>query len=678
MNILLHPAPNWYSSSCFDIDYYGVSVAVATRNTVTFLETDNGGVIGELKIGGKERITSVRFNSALGLRHILATGSSNGQIRVWDADSRSETRRFDPLKGHAIKSLEFPSTAPHVLLAGAASSRGRKGSLYSFSLVSDRPEQTELLEGVFETISAPNERFFRGDGVRVAAATSPSGYVVVFDVLTGRTLASADFESKSAVTAMEWSPDRNRLLTAQQTCVTVWRLSLENGSLDETQRLELSQRLSIPKQGAATWTAALWISDTEIVSSTPEHSLAHFKLDEVATGASPEPFLSEDAHGSSIFSLKLLSSTNEYPTRIFSVSMDRTLRSWRLAAFGPQLDHIWSNFVAGYITCLDVSHDRNFVAVGVGDGQVWVLSHEDRSGVSGASNSFANRASLKLKKEHTTRIQFCPADSGYTSEYARYLAAGTNLGKLYIVQFNLESYELEVASELWTHSTGPRSSVRSLQWEHSQTSEDDLIFCDGRLVSLSGAETPSADAPTGMNQSTIAFQWTQDMHGSRAAVVETGTREIVIVEWPSLREMYRQTFNASCVDWRRNASTPMLAVGTEEGHVYAIEDLILPPVADHGSCGRSWRIGGHSLGVHSVAWNRHDSELLLSASADMTVQIWRIHGQVATPIANLRGHTGQIQVSRWFSQEQVLTGSSDHTLRLWECTRQSAKVPPRS
>uniref|UniRef100_A0A7S0BHV2 Anaphase-promoting complex subunit 4 WD40 domain-containing protein n=1 Tax=Rhodosorus marinus TaxID=101924 RepID=A0A7S0BHV2_9RHOD len=159
MNILLHPAPNWYSSSCFDIDYYGVSVAVATRNTVTFLETDNGAVIGELKIGRKERITSVRFNSALGLRHVLATGSSNGQIRVWDADSRREIKRFDPLKGHVIKSLEFPSTAPHVLLAGAASSRTRKGSLYSCSLVSDSPEPQELLEGVFEALSAPNEMF---------------------------------------------------------------------------------------------------------------------------------------------------------------------------------------------------------------------------------------------------------------------------------------------------------------------------------------------------------------------------------------------------------------------------------------------------------------------------------------------------------------------------------------
>mmetsp|Transcript_15791 Transcript_15791/g.23111 ORF Transcript_15791/g.23111 Transcript_15791/m.23111 type:complete len:153 (+) Transcript_15791:983-1441(+) len=147
-------------------------------------------------------------------------------------------------------------------------------------------------------------------------------------------------------------------------------------------RLEPSHRLIIPKQGATPWTAALWISDTEIVSSTLEHCLAHFKLDELVGGASGAPFPSEDAHGSSIFSLKLLTSTNEYPSRILSVSMDRTMRSWKLGASGPQLDHVWSNCVAGHITCLDVSHDRNFVAVGVGDGQVRVLSHEDRSRVS--------------------------------------------------------------------------------------------------------------------------------------------------------------------------------------------------------------------------------------------------------------------------------------------------------
>mmetsp|Transcript_15791 Transcript_15791/g.23110 ORF Transcript_15791/g.23110 Transcript_15791/m.23110 type:complete len:169 (+) Transcript_15791:1813-2319(+) len=168
------------------------------------------------------------------------------------------------------------------------------------------------------------------------------------------------------------------------------------------------------------------------------------------------------------------------------------------------------------------------------------------------------------------------------------------------------------------------------------------------------------------------------MHGSRAAVVEPDTREIAILDWPSLREIYRQPLNASCVDWRRNASTPLLAVGTTDGHVYAIEDPILSAIPDYVPCPRSWYIGGHSLEVLSVAWNRQDTELLLSASADMTVQIWRIHGHVASPIANLRGHTGQIQVSTWFSEEQVITGSSDHTLRLWERTRQSAKIPPRS
>lgn len=124
-------------------------------------------------------------------------------------------------------------------------------------------------------------------------------------------------------------------------------------------------------------------------------------------------------------------------------------------------------------------------------------------------------------------------------------------------------------------------------------------------------------------------------------------------------------------------------------------------VCDDASCveSRTWRttshhdrtLTGHSDVVLDMSWRqlrRDDGQnewLLLTTSSDRTAQIWNTAS--CTPLRNLRGHTGSVLCGRWLRTSPidedhedrdpvVITGSADHSVRVWNIHEQPYTAPP--
>lgn len=98
---------------------------------------------------------------------------------------------------------------------------------------------------------------------------------------------------------------------------------------------------------------------------------------------------------------------------------------------------------------------------------------------------------------------------------------------------------------------------------------------------------------------------------------------------------------------------------------------------------------GHERGVDSLATSP-SSKLLASGSWDTMLKIWscELHGgddddgvaskrlkgeQTRIPISTLSGHREAISGIQWISEDSVLTGSWDHTLRVWDLAQGGIK-----
>lgn len=105
---------------------------------------------------------------------------------------------------------------------------------------------------------------------------------------------------------------------------------------------------------------------------------------------------------------------------------------------------------------------------------------------------------------------------------------------------------------------------------------------------------------------------------------------------------------------------------------------------------------GHERGVDSLA-SSPSSKLLASGSWDTLLKIWscELHGnnaddddddddgvsskrlkgeQTRTPISTLSGHREAISGIQWLNEETILTGSWDHTLRVWDLSNGGIKT----
>ena len=72
---------------------------------------------------------------------------------------------------------------------------------------------------------------------------------------------------------------------------------------------------------------------------------------------------------------------------------------------------------------------------------------------------------------------------------------------------------------------------------------------------------------------------------------------------------------------------------------------------------------GHASSVNSLSFNRR-GDSLASAGSDGKVRLWDLHRPDVQPVV-LTGHKSWVWAVAFTSDEQLVSGSEDQTLRLW-------------
>ena len=171
---------------------------------------------------------------------------------------------------------------------------------------------------------------------------------------------------------------------------------------------------------------------------------------------------------------------------------------------------------------------------------------------------------------------------------------------------------------------------------------------------------------TGMNAPATAITFSAD--NSRAAAVFPDGVRVFFPHYAALAHAWtghqeKSSAAALSPDGMR------LAAGTLEGEV------VIHDAASAGVLGRCSGEQRHGAAVLDLAF-RPDGRQLASASADGTVRLWDVSGNIPTITATLRGHAGAVSKLAWFPGGGLLaTAGADGSARIWDTRGETVAAP---
>lgn len=347
MQLLAHNGPNW-SPGALAVQPCHDWIAVGVRNTVVFYDFE-GRFIGEIRAVGRGRVSALSFCEAPALTHLLAVGTSEGFVRVYDAQTRRIFRKVrEPAQGKkkrlSIFALRFVNRFPNVLLVVTEPNQicmWKYETAENIRCVFDMfldvriitcvtliPGSSELLlvagllqdeagEGIAMVIDVSrNERpsiFHKGaivndlvTSVRDEASGSHHFFLLMVSAYCKRPVIYKSLDGVS------WSA----LESSSQTSTPSW--------IDTTDETPLRERTSRDRTPSHYYCSGTWCGQRDLVVSNPRGTIVHYHID--GNNRLQERTHRQSAHIRQIFSMKALKTKYQFVTS----SMDRTVALWQL------------------------------------------------------------------------------------------------------------------------------------------------------------------------------------------------------------------------------------------------------------------------------------------------------------------------------------------------------------
>lgn len=117
MQVIAHNGPNWHPQALATHPLIPL-IAVGVRTTVLLYQPD-GTLTAELRVTGRGHVTALSFCTCNALTHLLAVGTSDGFVRVFDWETRRIFRKIcEPVggKGATVFDVRFLARFGNVLM----------------------------------------------------------------------------------------------------------------------------------------------------------------------------------------------------------------------------------------------------------------------------------------------------------------------------------------------------------------------------------------------------------------------------------------------------------------------------------------------------------------------------------------------------------------------------------
>lgn len=379
MQVVAHSGPNW-NPGALAVQPSTGDIAVGVRSTVLLYDFA-GRFTGEIRAVGRGRVTALAFCRAPALTHLLAVGTSDGFVRVFDAQTRILFRKVrEPTQGKrregSVFAIRFVQRFPNVLVVASEPNRiccwryedankvkcvvQKELELQSLSCVECVPGFSRLVLVGGASKDDPSA----GTVVVVDISGRESPHVlhkgcVVYDLVVRR---EEGRDGVCEILLLMVSAAIRRPFMYTSINGKIWT-AITSGNMDDAASdtahsdvLDRNGSAGIKNTRSEYRCSGTWCGPSELLTSDSRGTIVHWHMGD--SRCLTERGERQSAHTRQVFSMKPLGEKNEF----VSISMDRTIAAWVLLDRGsvePKIMLKWRTLrTTGQVKALSLSRAR--------------------------------------------------------------------------------------------------------------------------------------------------------------------------------------------------------------------------------------------------------------------------------------------------------------------------------